>query len=193
MQDPAKEAQKYIDHHTEMQATKRAALKDIHEVLVQSIEHSRNFYTQLTGFSLLVIAAVLQVLSSEKQTIIINKQLAVIGLVGFSISALSVIFYLSYIILNENKKLNQKKKFYITTTEEQTKKSLEFAKQGKDFSEYEKVYLEDGLKYVEQEKEMNESTFIDRQNYKISWLISLSFIFGFIFLSLSLFVLHSSG
>jgi len=183
------EAQKYLKHYSDLGKLKESSTEKANEMLVKNIEHYRNFYTQLAGISLVTIAAILQVLSQGQQTIFKTIRITWLGTLLLALSSICNIFYLTYLISNENILLNKKKNFYIRTFEEEIKNTQSFVNEQKPFSEYQDSYLNNMLNYVEEEKQINSQNWLDKSDFYVKWGITITFILGFVLAVISFFVI----
>lgn len=180
----------YIAHFDKLQKLRDDAEGNANSLLIENIGHYRNFNIALATISLVAIAAVLQVASTPNQNIFKIFSLVWTGVGLLAVSSLVNILYLTYLIANENHGLIEKKNFYLTTFEAEIKNASDFIQRKELFSEYEKSYIENGLKYAQREQDMRQLSLIDKSDNTIRWIITLTFILGLIVIGASFFEIN---
>jgi len=175
----------YVNQIEDLETQKKEIIKELRDLHLKNISYLRNFYMQLLTISLLIIAIVLPVVSSNNQTIFKTSLLTYIGIVFISLNTIITIFYLTYIITYEYKRINRFGNFYKTSYDEAIKELGLHINDKKTFSEWQQTYFDLSKKNAEQEKLLGEQPKLVIYIEIMTWILSGLFVLGFILIGFS--------
>lgn len=168
----------YVNQLENLKKERNEAEEKINNLFPKNIDHLRRFHLQLITMSLIILAAVLPLLSSENQAIFKTEVLTYAGIVFIFISLILTVLYLTHILISENKRLTNKRDFYSQSFSNEINKVDNCFRQGMPYKDYYKNYLERAGDYAKREKELNKISKIAKKIDIVGWILSIVFLVG---------------
>ena len=176
----------YIEDMQGLEEKQEKARENMADLMPKSIGYLRNFHMQLLTISLLTVAIVLPIISSDDQTIFKNTLLSYMGIISISITTILTILYLTYVITNEHKRIDKLYNFYTNSFSEAIKELVVYFQGKKPFNEWRKAYSVLVKINAEKEKDIRKTSKIITEVEVVAWILSGLFILGVLLMGLSI-------